>query len=746
MQCNKQAFGMDKTASPKTSKIMQLSQHIVLPMVLLLLWALSTFDFLAFHTLIELFTVIVAMAIAFSGWKARQHLTSNRLIFLSVLYFCVGLIDAAHMSTYKGVALIQHINANTPTQFWIFARLIESLGLAVFFNVNTQKKWSFLHYSVFTMIITLLGIVSIYPFNWFPDAYIDGRGLTNFKIYSEFVAVGLVSVAIYGMYRHQHDFLPLQTTYFILSLIFTILAELCFTQYTSVYGDANTLGHLLRLISYLCLFKGFISNDTVSWMAQLKNANPLALTLATLICVIALMATYSIRYFEQTMSAKDQEAANVNQLQDISSSLGIALDAKLQLIDSLKAFVLAQPNFNHQQFTTFAELLTTNQTGIKSLQLAPLGIVSYVSNEPGNSQAIGHNLLQDKIRRPYALKAIQEKKTIIEGPANLIQGGHSLIAREPIFTKMSDNTEQFWGFAIVLIDSDALFSSSVFRQAANRFDISIRKLDGPKQSGDMIFGDSQLFNKTNLITEINFKTQSWQIAIKPKPSIINSQSRFILSPWFWPLVLASTGLAFAASYQIFNYRFHLERAVKVATHSLKKEMSLREQSEANERELATHDILTGLANRRLFVELADIALEEAKQENKSLALLFMDLDGFKAINDAHGHKIGDQILIQVSDRIASSIRQSDVVARYGGDEFIAILKAPGANLVRNAESIISKVADPFHLNEITMKIGISIGIALYPNDGDTLDELISKADHSMYTAKSNGKNGFASYS
>jgi diguanylate cyclase (GGDEF)-like protein len=739
---------MDKTELPKTSKIMRLSQHIVLPMVLLLLWALSTFDFLAFHTLIELFTVIVAMAIAFSGWKARQHLssTSNHFIFLSVLYFCVGLIDAAHMSTYKGITLIQYINANTPTQFWIFARLIECLGLATFFNVNSQQKWPFGHYSVFAVIITLLGIVSIYPLNWFPDSYLDGKGLTNFKIYSEFVAIALVSVALYGIYRHRNDFLPVQTKYFILSLTFTILAELCFTQYTSVYGDANTLGHLLRLISYLYLFKGFISNDTVSWMAQLKHANPLALTLATLICVIALMATYSIRYFEQTMSAKDQEVANVNQLQDISSSLGIALDAKLQLIDSLKAFVMAEPNFNHQQFTTFTELLSTNQTGIKSLQLAPLGVVRYVSNEPDNRRAIGHNLLQDKMRRPYALKAIQEKTTIIEGPVGLIQGGNSLIAREPIFTKMNNNTEQFWGFAIVLIDSDALFSSSMFSQAANKFDISIRKLDGAKQSGDMIFGENQLFNNTKLITEINFKTYSWQIAIKPKPSIISTQSRFILSPWFWPLVLASTGLAFAASYQIFNYRFHLEHAVKVATYSLEKEMSLREQSEANERELATHDILTGLANRRLFVELADMALEEAKQENKSLALLFMDLDGFKAVNDAHGHKVGDQILIQVSDRIASNIRQSDVVARYGGDEFIAILKAPGANLVHHAESIINSVADPFHLDKKTMKIGISIGIARYPNDGDTLDELISKADHSMYSAKSNGKNGFASYS
>lgn len=158
--------------------------------------------------------------------------------------------------------------------------------------------------------------------------------------------------------------------------------------------------------------------------------------------------------------------------------------------------------------------------------------------------------------------------------------------------------------------------------------------------------------------------------------------------------------------------------------------------------LANHDVLTGLPNRALFMDRLAQAVLRSQREQTSLALLFVDVDHFKAINDGFGHSAGDEVLIEVGSRLRSAVRDEDSVARLGGDEFTVIvegLKHP-ADSSRVGQAIIAAFKSPFLLNGQSLQVGVSIGIASFPDDSDDVDTLLKHADMAMFCAKASGRN------
>lgn len=164
---------------------------------------------------------------------------------------------------------------------------------------------------------------------------------------------------------------------------------------------------------------------------------------------------------------------------------------------------------------------------------------------------------------------------------------------------------------------------------------------------------------------------------------------------------------------------------------------------ASMRVIATCDALTGLPNRHSFYERLRYTLESAEKNQLQFAVVFVDLDGFKPVNDAQGHAAGDAILKSVARRLEESVRKNDVVARFGGDEFVIILfdvhKTAVPSVVRK---IITTVARPHVFNGKTVTLTSSAGIAVYPDNGRSIDELMAHADAAMYSAKRAGKNCF----
>jgi diguanylate cyclase (GGDEF)-like protein/PAS domain S-box-containing protein len=176
--------------------------------------------------------------------------------------------------------------------------------------------------------------------------------------------------------------------------------------------------------------------------------------------------------------------------------------------------------------------------------------------------------------------------------------------------------------------------------------------------------------------------------------------------------------------------------------SLFSDITKRKKAEDKIYHQANYDSLTGLANRNLFIDRFEQSLTMAKRENKSIALLFIDLDGFKHVNDTFGHSKGDLLLKYVARRIETAVRESDSVARLSGDEFAVMLC--GENDVYSNEKVATKVLErlaiPFQLAEKEAIITASIGIAIFPDDSLLSEDLLAKADSAMYKAKEKGKN------
>lgn len=175
---------------------------------------------------------------------------------------------------------------------------------------------------------------------------------------------------------------------------------------------------------------------------------------------------------------------------------------------------------------------------------------------------------------------------------------------------------------------------------------------------------------------------------------------------------------------------------------IQRDISLRKQETEREHFLAYHDALTGLYNRVLFMDLVQQAISQSRHSLQPLALLYLDIDNFKLVNDTFGHQTGDRLLVAVAERLSAAVRKTiDTVARLSGDEFAILqtgLKDSQAALSL-ARKLLHSISQPFVLDGRTVQTGVSIGIAIYPTDGELPEDLLINADKAMYLAKRRGR-------
>lgn len=182
---------------------------------------------------------------------------------------------------------------------------------------------------------------------------------------------------------------------------------------------------------------------------------------------------------------------------------------------------------------------------------------------------------------------------------------------------------------------------------------------------------------------------------------------------------------------------HLARSMRYAIE--------RKRTEQHLRGLVFHDPLTGLPNRRLFADRISVAVAEARRRGRQVAVLFIDVDHLKRVNDELGHSLGDGLLRGIAERIKGCVRACDTVARQGGDEFLVL--APGcqdaAEATEVAQRILEALRPPFPIDGREIRITASVGISFFPQDGDCAEALLASADAAMYRAKAQGRDGYA---
>ncbi len=208
------------------------------------------------------------------------------------------------------------------------------------------------------------------------------------------------------------------------------------------------------------------------------------------------------------------------------------------------------------------------------------------------------------------------------------------------------------------------------------------------------------------------------------PIMFDNEHFELLKISFWFIGASLVFVAFAI------YEAHSDNLHRIL-HSEKEEYAY----------LSKHDALTGLSNRQCFDDMITQAIERGKRLEEYFALIYFDLDGFKPINDQHGHQIGDSVLRNVANRTKASIRQSDYVARLGGDEFALILHGISCpdKALSIAEKVVRDIQEPMYIQKLVFEVSVSAGIVIFPEDADNANDLIKFADKAMYRVK--GKAG-----
>jgi len=224
------------------------------------------------------------------------------------------------------------------------------------------------------------------------------------------------------------------------------------------------------------------------------------------------------------------------------------------------------------------------------------------------------------------------------------------------------------------------------------------------------------------------------------------EKQVIYEKWFE--VNIETGLnrsvVLRVSAQIGIILFIIIAIIVVWNRRLSIEIKTRKRLEEKMKHMATHDELTGLANRVLLKDRLNTSISFHQRQKLKIGVLFIDIDGFKNINDTYGHDVGDELLVQVADKLTTCVRQSDTVVRFGGDEFVLLLMGLHKNNEASfvAEKVLEVMQKSFKLSAATVHIGCSIGISMFPDDGLTDTDLLKVADTLMYRVKANGKNHY----
>jgi len=408
--------------------------------------------------------------------------------------------------------------------------------------------------------------------------------------------------------------------------------------------------------------------------------------------------------------------------QEVLVQMRDRLDRELQnalaVPETLAAFVAAQGKLDQDLFVTVVAPLVDANPHVRNIALAPGNVITTVYPLRGNERVLGLRYLDVPAQRAAVQRAIETRRTVVAGPFRLVQGGMGISSRTPVFVgpRVTGAGERYWGIVSLTVDAESLFAKVGLRENQQGFDIAARGTDATGAHGVAFAGPARVFGGDAVLLDYPLPGGgSWQLGAVPNRGWKSAGRLPAIVPAFAYLLALVVGLL--------CYWLMVSRQRILA--------------------LAVHDRLTGLPNRRLFDDRLSQAVGAARRHGRIGALLLFDLDHFKPVNDEHGHRAGDMVLVHTAQRLAGLVRGSDSVSRLGGDEFAIILQEiPSPNeALLIAERAIEALAEPISLDGGgSVVIGASVGIAVFPPPlgTESMVALIDRADRALYRSKGSG--------
>lgn len=438
---------------------------------------------------------------------------------------------------------------------------------------------------------------------------------------------------------------------------------------------------------------------------------------AALVLLAGIFLSWRAGELEHQHELSQQKTEIQTRISDFRTQIETRLYYNVALIKGLAVDLVIREGMTTAQFYSIAAELSKDNPPQSDLSLAPNFIVRDVYPVKDNQHLIGLNLLLDPEQKIAVYRSIQLDNAVLAGPYKIAQGGEVVVCRMPVWIR-KEGVPRLWGAVSIALDYQDLMDEAGVARIQQDLDITIRGRDASGPAGTFFFGDESLIIKDAVRVPVFVPGGSWLISAQPKKG-------FGAEPW-WLTTAGIIGLLVSIFFALASYRILFDRS--------------------RIRYLADHDPLTLLPNRRQALSDLHKLMQRSDRSGQPFAVLSIDLDGFKPVNDQYGHDAGDEVLKTIAKRLLGAVRSGDTVARMGGDEFIVLIDDPRADdadhLLDYATRMREIVSMPINvLQGVLVDVGASIGVAAYPSHALKVADLMREADQAMYRAKREKNSG-----
>lgn len=716
------------TRKAKKFNIARTLAFLLAPLVLVLYFptvagSVEILYYLPLHTLFETFAIAVAILVFAIGWNSYTQQTTPALLALSTGFLGVALLDFGHLLSYAGMP--DFVTSSGPEKaiaFWLAARFIAAVALLAAALLSWKPEAS--DTRRYPLIgATLLAVAAVYGVTlWFPDTlprtFIPGQGLTTTKLYAEYALVLLYGGAALAFHWRRRRPSTLDVPRLIVAAVAIAISELCFTLYFSVYDLSNATGHVYKVIGYWYLYRA--------------------------IFVTSVHHPYDALNRSQWELWAEKERMRVTLLSIGDGLIATDTDGRVTLMNRASERLTGW---------TMAEALGKPVSDVFAIESAESGQAVGVPVEQvlRDGQIVGlanHTVLvsRDGRRSHIADTAapIRDRNGALHGVVLIFQDvTETYNSREALKDSLSLNKGVLESAACGVIATSLDGVVRVFnREAEEITGYSAKEMLEQPASALLRLHDAE-----ELRVQAERMSQALQRPIKPDFELFVAATRENGLPEQreWTCV-RKDGARRLVSLVVSVLRD--SGGVVRGYLAIMLDVTEKKRAERQIERLAYYDPLTDLPNRRLLLESLGQALRTGRRTGRVGALLFLDLDHFKNLNDARGHTAGDALLRQLAQRLSGVLRKGEMVSRLSGDEFVILLPDLGADQTE-AASAAHQVADklrlavalPFHLDQQDYSLFASVGLTVFPKTPvETVDDILIQADSAMYAAKDSGRN------
>ncbi len=697
-------------------------------------------SYVPLHSVMEIIAIAVAAMVFGISWATHPFRANGRALVLGIGFLGVALLDLSHTLSYAGMPdLITPSGPEKAINFWLAARLLAGLAFIwIAFWPSHLANWvgETSRYWALAIILLLVAIVHyiviVHPSS-IPRTYIEGQGLTPFKVGVEYVLIALYITAGFGFIKRWHKKREISDSLLAMASFTMAMSEFFFTLYANVTDIYNVAGHIYKIIAFAFLYRAlFIETIKHPYQSLKQSEEKISFDNKLKTMLLELQEREDLEkendYLQRSLAyAKSMTNSSIAFLYTVENEK-----------NAVRLLAFSDDTRNLAEIDAEKDLLPLEDAGAWAdgvRQAKPI-----LLNEITDSQTcIGLKQTQGVVERILTVPVLEGNQVkIILGVANKAEHfvEQDSKALQVIATTLWSMLKQGRKDAVINQLTEALEQSP--------HSIVMTDTSARIQYVNKAFSEASGYNAEE--------------AIGQNPKILQSgETSPVLYEALWKRLTAGeswqgefinkkkNGQTFIELVSVYPIKDRFGKLTNYVAHKI--DVTQHKAAEKRIRDLSEFDALTGLLNRKSFQERLNTSLDQAAETNGLLSLLWFNLDNFKTINESLGHSAGDELLVEMANRIVHGLGTDATIARHGGDTFVAILPIEKQSLVAlKAREVLNQIQAPFFIDAQPLSLSASVGIALYPEDAKTPDHLSSAAEIAMYRAKQDGRNSLRFFS